>query len=81
LEDLSFRISKTAIGFAAHAGRNTIKAEDIRLAAKYGAIAYGFMEKYMAKYHNIPIKEEILEISNITIKRMREVKEAIFKTG
>jgi histone H3/H4 len=35
LEDLSFRISKTAIGFAAHAGRNTIKAEDIRLAAKY----------------------------------------------
>ena len=35
LEEISYRISKQAIEFAAHAGRETIKAEDIRLASKY----------------------------------------------
>jgi DNA-binding protein len=35
LEEISYKISKQAIDFAAHAGRETIKAEDIRLAAKY----------------------------------------------
>ena len=35
LEEISYRISKQAIDFAAHAGRETVTAEDIRLAAKY----------------------------------------------
>jgi histone H3/H4 len=35
LEEVSYKISKQAIEFAAHAGRETIKAEDIRLASKY----------------------------------------------
>ena len=35
LEDLGYRISKMAIGFAPHAGRDTIRAEDIKLAIKY----------------------------------------------
>lgn len=35
LEDIAYKISKQAIDFAAHAGRDTIKVEDIRLAAKY----------------------------------------------
>jgi succinate-semialdehyde dehydrogenase/glutarate-semialdehyde dehydrogenase/succinyl-CoA reductase len=30
LEDIAYKISKQAIDFAAHAGRDTIKAEDIR---------------------------------------------------
>ena len=34
LEDVAVEISKQALEFAEHAGRKTIKAEDIRLATK-----------------------------------------------
>ncbi len=34
LEDLGIRIGREAIDFAVHAGRKTVKAEDIRIAAK-----------------------------------------------
>ena len=35
LEDLAFEISQKALKFALHAGRKTIKAEDIKLAGKH----------------------------------------------
>jgi len=34
LEDISVNISERAMKFAMHAGRKTIKAEDIKLASK-----------------------------------------------
>jgi histone H3/H4 len=34
LEDLAVRIGKEALELATHAGRKTVKAEDIRLATK-----------------------------------------------
>jgi histone H3/H4 len=34
LEDLGVRIAKEALDFAMHAGRKTIKSEDIEIAAK-----------------------------------------------
>ena len=34
LENIALQISKDAIDFASHAGRRTIRAEDIKLAAK-----------------------------------------------
>ena len=34
LENIAVQISKDAIDFASHAGRRTIRAEDIKLAAK-----------------------------------------------
>jgi histone H3/H4 len=35
LEDIAYKLSKQAIDLAAHAGRTTIKTEDIQLATKY----------------------------------------------
>ncbi len=32
LEDMAIEVAKSAVTFAEHAGRNTIKAKDIRLA-------------------------------------------------
>jgi hypothetical protein len=32
--------------------------EDFLYGAIYGAITYGFMERYIAKYHNIGTQEE-----------------------
>jgi hypothetical protein len=55
--------------------------EDFIYGAIYGAINYGFMERYIAKYQNIGTEEEAHEIRDIINKRMREVKEAIFKAG
>ncbi|RJQ17343.1 histone family protein [Candidatus Woesearchaeota archaeon] len=34
LEEIAAELSKSAINFAKHAGRTTIKAEDVKLAAK-----------------------------------------------
>ncbi|MGQ9543875.1 MAG: histone family protein [Candidatus Bathyarchaeia archaeon] len=34
IEDIAVQISKDAIEFASHAGRRTVRAEDIRLASK-----------------------------------------------
>ncbi|MBS7624491.1 NFYB/HAP3 family transcription factor subunit [Candidatus Bathyarchaeota archaeon] len=34
LEEIGIKISKEAIDFAMHAGRKTVKAEDIEIAAK-----------------------------------------------
>ena len=34
LEDYAMKVSKDAVKFAGHAGRKTIKAEDIKLAVK-----------------------------------------------
>ena len=34
LEDIGIKIGKEAIDFAMHAGRKTVKAEDIRIAAR-----------------------------------------------
>jgi len=34
LEEIAFRIGKEAIELSTHAGRKTVKAEDIRLAVK-----------------------------------------------
>jgi len=34
LEDIGIKIAKEALDFAMHAGRKTIKAEDIEIAAK-----------------------------------------------
>jgi histone H3/H4 len=34
LEDIGLKISREALDFAMHAGRKTIKAEDIEIAAK-----------------------------------------------
>ena len=34
LEDIGIRIAKEALDFAMHAGRKTIKAEDIEIAAR-----------------------------------------------
>lgn len=34
LENVAVRISKDAIDFASHAGRRTVRTEDIKLAAK-----------------------------------------------
>ena len=34
LEEIAGELSKSAINFAKHAGRTTVKAEDVKLAAK-----------------------------------------------
>ena len=52
--------------------------EDFLYGAIYGAITYGFMERYIS---NISTEDEALEIRDIIVRRMRDVKEAIFKTG
>ena len=55
--------------------------EDFLYGSVYGGIIWGYGEKFYAMFHKPLTEEEVLEVQTIVVNRMREVKEAIFKTG
>jgi hypothetical protein len=54
--------------------------DDFSFGVAYGAIIFGYGEKFLATLHRNPKQAESLEIQTILANRMREVKAAIFKT-
>ena len=55
--------------------------EDFSYGVAYGAIIFGYGEKFLATLHRNPTQAESLEIQTILANRMQEVKAAIFKTN
>lgn len=55
--------------------------EDFTYGMAYGGIVFGFSQYAELILGRKPTDEEIFEVKGIIVKRMREVKDAIFKTG
>ena len=55
--------------------------DDFALGLAWGYIIRAFSVHYATKYHGMPSEEEMNELSDIVIKRTKEIKEAIFKCG
>ena len=55
--------------------------EDFSYGVAYGAIIFGYGEKFLATLHRNPTQAEQLEIQTVLANRMREVKNAIVKLG
>jgi|SRR5688572_10957289 hypothetical protein len=55
--------------------------DDFLQGSVYGGISWGYADQFYLLFKRTPTQEEILEIQTIIIKRMREVKDAMFKTG
>ena len=64
--------------------KNTLQfqnEEDFSYGVAYGAIVFGYGEKFLASLHRNPTQAELLEIQTVLANRMREVKNAIVKLG
>jgi hypothetical protein len=55
--------------------------KDFLYGTVYGAITWGNMGQFRILFQRKTTEDEMLEIQTIVVKRMREVKDAIFKTG
>jgi hypothetical protein len=55
--------------------------EDFMYGMAYGGIVFGFSQIVKSLLGRKPTDEETLEVQTIIVKRMREVKDKIFKTG
>ena len=55
--------------------------DDFVLGLAWGDIIRAFSERFALKRSGVPSEEETGEISNIVMKRTKEIKEAIFKCG
>jgi len=55
--------------------------DDFALGLAWGDIIRAFSERYALKHSGLPSEEETSEISDIVMKRTKEIKEAIFKCG
>ena len=55
--------------------------DDFALGITWGVILRAISECFVTMYDRMPSEEERYEISDIVIKRTKEIKEAIFKCG
>jgi|SRR5215216_1156771 hypothetical protein len=55
--------------------------EDFLYGTVYGAIVWGYTDQFQILFQRKPTQEEVFEMQTIIVKRMREVKDAIFKAG
>ena len=55
--------------------------EDFIYGMAYGGIGFGFSQHAQLILGRKPTDEESFEVKSIIVKRMRKVKDAIFKTG
>jgi len=55
--------------------------DDFALGIAWGVILGAISECYVTMYDRVPSEEEMSEVSDIVIKRTKEIKEAIFKCG
>ena len=54
---------------------------DFLYGVAFGAIIFGFFEKFVAPHHENVTQEDIIEIQTVIANRMKEVRPAIDKTG
>jgi hypothetical protein len=79
---------KDAKGMAASARMPEFKKKmsltsegDFLVGMAFGSIFHSFSTAYRSAYGRMPSEEEVQEISDIIIKRMAEVRNAIFNAG
>jgi len=56
-------------------------ADDFVLGFATGAIYGGFSEYFVARHQRMTNDDEVTEVNQVVLRRMREIKDAIFNCG